>query len=205
MKSFWFIASVSAALAIGLSPAHATFIMDPNPGGEKFFNGDANKDVTSFVGTVGGQHSGPEVMVEAIGPVDTGAGFANIKPVKDGVLVSLTFTPADGNLFKDFSFRGQLVDDALGQVIVSVQDNQGGLPQDILFTGLGSNADFARIGIVAVAGSGETIQSVSLTSIFKEVKQIEFSLVPEPQTYAILGLGLALAGIALRRRHGIGS
>ena len=112
-----------------LTAARADFIIDPNPGGVKFFNGDANKDVSSFVGTVGGQHSGPMVTVDTVGNVDTGAGFSNIKPVKHGRLTSLTFTPANGNLFHDFSFRGQLESDAEGTVVVTVQDNQGHLPQ----------------------------------------------------------------------------
>jgi hypothetical protein len=181
-------------------------MIDPNPGGVMFFNGDANKNVSSFVGNVGGQHSGPEVTVDTVGSVDTGAGFSNIKPVMNGSLTMLTFTPADGNLFDDFSFRGQLESTAGGTVDVKVQDNQGGAPQTFTFTGLGANADFARIGIIAVAGSGETIQSVTLTSDFKEEKQNEFSLapgaVPEPGMVALLvGLGVPLSGFLMRRRQ----
>lgn len=196
--------AVFAAMFFALTPAHATFIVAENPGGDQFFNGDANKNVSSFTGTVGGQHSGPAVTVTTIGNVDTGAGFSNIKPVKDGSLTSLTFAPADPNLFGDFSFRGQLEGNAGGQVLLTVQDNQGGLPQQFTFTGLGSNADFARIGIIAAPGSGETIKSVTLLSLFKEEKQNEFSIaatIPEPETYAMLGLGIALLGVAARRRN----
>jgi len=197
-------AIVSGALLIGLGTAHATFLVATNPSGEMFFNGDANKNVSSFTGTVGGQHSGPEVTVTTIGNVDTGAGFSNITPVKGGSLTSLTFTPADANLFGDFSFRGQLNAGAGGTVLLTVQDNQGDAPQVIPFTGLGSNADFNRVGIVAAPGSGETIKSVTLVSDFKEEKQNEFSFaaaIPEPQTYAMLGLGLALLAVATRRRN----
>ena len=188
------VAAATAFVALATGAAHADFIIDPSPGGVMFFNGDANKDVASFVGTVGGQHSGPAVTVDTVGNVDTGAGFSTIKPVQDGSLTSLTFTPADGNLFADFSFRGQLLSDADGTVEVTVQDNQGGAPQTFTFTDLGAEADFARIGIVAVAGSEETIQSVTLTSDFKEQKQNEFSfapgVVPEPGALALLaGLG----------------
>ena len=193
-----------AAVFFVSAPAQATFIIATDPGGDQFFNGDANKDVPSFTGTVGGQHSGPEVTVTTVGNVDTGAGFSNITPVKGGSLTSLTFTPADPNLFGDFSFRGQLEANAGGQVLLTVQDNQGDLPQQFSFTGLGSNADFARIGIIAAPGSGETIKSVTLSSLFKEEKQNEFSIaaaIPEPETYAMLGLGIALVGVAVRRRN----
>jgi hypothetical protein len=203
-------AVVGAALLFGSAPTHATFIVATNPSGNQFFNGDANKNVSSFTGTVTSDVfdfdgiPGSPVTVTTVGNVDTGAGFSNIKPVKDGSLTSLTFTPADPNLFGDFSFRGQLEGNAAGQVLLIVQDNQGGLPQQFTFTGLGANADFARIGIIAAPGSGETIKSVTLSSLFKEEKQNEFSLaavIPEANTYAILGFGIALLGVAVRRRN----
>lgn len=176
----WYICLLAVGVCLGWTGSvRANFIIDPNPDGTKFYNGDALKDVSSFTGTVGGQHSGPEVTVTTIGNVDTGAGFSTIKPVKDGTLTSLTFTPADGNLFDDFSFRGQLVD--AGSVTVTVHDNQGDPAQTFVFSGLPKDADFDRIGIVAVAGSGETIKSVTLTSAgFEEQKQNEFSFAAGP-------------------------
>ena len=178
-------------------------MIDPNPGGVKFFNGDANKGVPSFVGTVGGQHSGPMVTVSTVGKVNTGAGFSNITPVKGGSLTMLTFTPEDAKLFSGFSFRGQLLSGAGGTVTVTVQDDQGDPPQTFTFTGLGKNADFARIGIIAIPGSGETIKSVTLTSDWKEEKQNEFTLAaPEPASLALLGIGgLGIAGYVCCRRR----
>ncbi len=99
--------AVSAFLGV-TSAAHATFIIDPNPGGDMFFIDVANKDVSSFSGMVGSNVSGPVVNVSTIGNVDTGSGFATIKPVMSGVLTQLTFTPVDPNMFSDFSFRGSL-------------------------------------------------------------------------------------------------
>lgn len=176
--SQWIGCLLAAGAFLGWSGSvRADFMIDPNPRGDKFYNGDAYKDVSSFTGTVGGQHSGPEVTVDTVGNVDTGAGFATIKPIKGGTLSSLTFTPADGNLFDDFSFRGQL--EAAGSVTLTVQDNQGHAAQVFTFSGLPKDADFDRIGIEAVAGSGETIKWVRLTSDgFKEEKQNEFSFAP---------------------------
>jgi len=162
---------LTAALTLSAS---ATFMIDTNPGGEKLFIDVANKDVSHFEGFVGANNpSAPHVGIDTTGNVNTGSGFANIKPVKNGSLTELIFTPENPNLFADFSFRGQLLTDASGTVNVSVTDNLGNT-QTFAFTGLGANADFARQGIISL--DGETIQSVTLTSDFKEVKQIEFSL-----------------------------
>jgi hypothetical protein len=199
LKYILSIAALSGALALSAS---ATFIVDPDPGGAKLFIDVANKNVSDFEGFVGANNSSaPHVDIHTTGNVDTGSGFATIKPIKDGSLTELIFTPEDPNLFADFSFRGQLLADAGGMVTVTVQDNQGNSPQTFTFTGLGSNADFARQGIISL--DGETIQSVTLTSDFKEVKQIEFSFsqrVPESGTTAIL-LGCGLAAIGLVGRH----
>ena len=182
------------SFALGAKADSVFFIIDPNPGGEMFFNGEANKKVSSFTGTVGGQHSGPQVMVTTLGQVDTGAGFSTIKPVKNGSLTSVTFTPADPNLFDDFSFRGQLL--AAGTVTLSVQDNQGHSPETFMFPGLPKDADFGRLGITAVAGSGETIKSLTLSSSgFKEQKQNEFSFAPG--VHAVPLPGTAWGGLAL--------
>ena len=203
MKSLKYIFSVAALSGVLASSASATFIVDTNPGGEKLFIDVANKDVSDFQGFVGANNSSaPHVGIHTTGNVDTGSGFANIKPVKNGSLTELIFTPASPDLFADFSFRGQLLRDAGGTVTVTVQDNQGNSPQTFTLTGLGSNADFARQGIISL--DGETIKSVTLMSDFKEVKQIEFSLagqrVPDSGTTAML-LGSGLAAIGLLRRY----
>ena len=200
MKRVTITAGVLALGAWGLTaePANATFIKDPSPGGIHFNIDLANKDVSTFSGKVGTD----VVNVATIGNVNTGSGYANIDPVKDGTLSSLIFTPVNPNLFGDFSFRGQLLE--AGSVKVTVTDNQGDPAQSFTFSGLPANANFDRIGIIAQAGSGETIKSVTLSSFFKEEKQNEFSVaaaIPEPETYAMLGLGIALLGVAVRRRN----
>src|SRR6266550_903001 len=204
MKSLKYFLSVAALTgALTLSASANFFIPDPVPGGQKLFIDVANKNVSDFEGFVGANNSSaPHVDIHTTGPVDTGSGFANIKPIKDGSLTELIFTPENPNLFADFSFRGQLNDAAEGTVAVTVQDSQGNPAQIFILTGLGGPNDFARQGIISL--DGETIQSVTLTSDFKEVKQIEFSLagatVPDSGTTAML-LGGALAGLALTRRY----
>jgi hypothetical protein len=201
MKAFKYIVSIAALTAALTLSASATFIVDPDPGGEKLFIDVANKNVSDFEGFVGANNSSaPHVDLHTTGNVNTGSGFANIKPVNNGSLTQLIFTPENANLFADFSFRGQLERDANGTVTVVVQDNQGDPSQSFTFTGLGANADFARQGIISL--DGETIQSITLMSDFKEVKQIEFSFaraVPDRgATVMLLGAGLSVLGIVRR-------
>ena len=204
MKSLKYFLSVAALTGALTLSASATFIVDTDPGGEKLFIDNANKDVSDFQGFVGANNSSaPHVGIHTTGNVNTGSGFANIKPIKDGSLTELIFTPEDPNLFADFSFRGQLNDAANGTVTVTVQDNQGNAAQTFTFTGLGGPNDFARQGIISL--DGETIQSITLSSDFKEVKQIEFSfagrhVVPDSGPTAML-LGAGLAAIVLVRRY----
>jgi VPDSG-CTERM motif len=201
MKSFKYLFAMTVLTAALTLSASATFMVDPDPGGEKLFIDVANKDVSDFEGFVGANNSSaPHVDIHTTGNVNTGSGFANIKPVKGGSLTVLTFTPENPDLFADFSFRGQLLTDAGGTVNVSVTDNLGNT-QTFAFTGLGANADFARQGIISL--DGETIQSVTLMSDFKEVKQIEFSLagarVPDSGSTVML-LGVALGAAEVLRR-----
>src|SRR6266576_5415791 len=130
MKSLKYIFSIAALTGSLALSANATFITGPTPGGEKLFIDDANKHVSDFQGFVGANNSSaPHVGIHTTGNVDTGSGFANIKPVKNGSLTELIFTPENPNLFADFSFRGQLNRAAEGTVTVTVQDNQGNAAQ----------------------------------------------------------------------------
>src|SRR5436190_8374679 len=198
MKSLKYLFAITVLTAALTLSASATFIVDTDPGGEKLFIDVANKNVSDFEGFVGANNSSaPHVEIHTTRNVDTGSGFATIKPIKDRSLTELVFTPENPNLFADFSFRGQLNAGANGTVTVTVQDNQGNPAQIFIFTGLGTNADFARQGIISL--DGESIASVTLTSDFKEVKQIEFSFVPDSGSTVML-LGVALGAAEVLRR-----
>ena len=202
------LAAVSLVSATNfLSPARATFVIGI-PASEDALNLNNSSDVSSFFGAV---LTSNDVGVTTIGDVNTASGDATIKPTDDTILSTLTFTPVNANEFDAFSFRGQLL--SAGSVTLTVQDNQGGLPQTFSFSGLPANTDFSRLGIEAVAGSGETIQSVQLFDSlgFKEAKQFDFGVapgfpthqppgVPEPSTWAMMLLGFASLGYAAYRR-----
>jgi PEP-CTERM motif len=211
---FRLMATVIAFVSLGTMtvPAHASFIIDPNPGGDKFFIDIANHNVSSFSGNVTTNNTGPVVGVTTSGTVDTGAGYANITP-NTGLLTDLVFTPANTALFNDFSFRGQLASDGFSGTVDVIVTDQANATWTLHFTGLdGPNTDFARIGVVSL--DGETIKTVEILTpfsatsgqeSFKEVKQIDFSYangspVPEPNSLTLLGLGLIASAFALRRR-----
>ena len=180
------VSSAVFATAVGVAlgapgAAHATFIIDLScgeskcDGGTDFKNDKANKDVSTFTGTVGG-HAGTSVTVDTIGNVDTGAGFSTITPTSGALLTSLTFTPSNDTLFTDFSFRGQL--NRLGDtssVDVSWTDSSG-ISGSLSFSGLaGPDADFKRLGFVS---TDETLASVTISTTagesFKEFKEVQF-------------------------------
>src|SRR5437016_11199148 len=94
MKSFKYLFAVTVLTSALTLSASATFIIDPDPGGEKLFIDVANKDVSDFQGFVGANNSSaPHVGIHTTGNVNTGSGFANLKPVKNGSPTELTFTP----------------------------------------------------------------------------------------------------------------
>jgi hypothetical protein len=195
------LAVMAAILTLAaLHQAQGTFVENTEFKGElKLFNDADHKAVTSFDATVGG-HSGPVVNVSTNGieTVDSGAGFANIKPVNGGTLSELIFTPADDTLFSDFSFRGQLTQ--AGTVTLTVVD-QFGTAFTFTTQSEGKDDDIPRFGVISF--DGETIQSVTLTAdTFKEFKQVEFSFgagVPDGgATVMLLGGAMTMLGLARR-------
>ena len=98
MKALKYIVSIAALTAALTLSASATFMVDPDPSGEKLFIDVANKSVSDFEGFVGANHpSAPHVDIHTTGNVNTGSGFATIKPIKDGSLTQLIFTPENSH------------------------------------------------------------------------------------------------------------
>jgi hypothetical protein len=197
----------SAVLAcLGLSPAHATFMIDSNPNGIAL-NLDKATDVGTFTGQV---FTANDVSISTNVNVDTSSGAATIKPTSSSeLLTTVTFTPSDPNLFDGFSSRGQFLATGMGALVFTVQDNQGDLPQTFKFDIDKANADLGPFGIIALAGSGETIKSISIFDVdgFKEAKQFTFDgvgvtpSVPEPATWAVVILGfMGIGSVGYRRR-----
>ncbi len=184
-------------LGVTIHEAKADFIIDLNPGGVQLHNSDAYSDVTTLDSHVG--TNGPLVTINTVENVNSGAGFATIKPIKDGILTSVTFIPADPTLFGDFSFRGQLL--SAGDVTLTVTDQNGDPPQSFTFGIAHANQDFSRIGIIS---TDETIKEVNISSAgFKEVKQIDFSYAPGvtvPEPGILILLGIAMTGVAVASR-----
>lgn len=202
-KQLLIVVALTAALTLS---AKATFIADPtcpHCGGLKGYIDVHNSDTTDFTMFAG--HNGPPgfpVAVHTNVGVDTGSGFATIKPVTGSLLTELVFTPANDLLFSDFNFRGQLLTGS--EIDVTVIDSNG-TSFTIQFTGLVHNPhDFSRIGVTSL--DGETIKSVTVDAIggsFKEFKQVQFSRAPDAvpdggATLMLLGAALGVLGVARR-------
>jgi hypothetical protein len=213
LRSAAFATAVGAALSAS-SVAHATFVIDTSCGqakcdaGTDFFIDTANHDVSTFGGTV----QGNAISVDTTGNVDTGSGFATIKPTSGATLTDLIFTPANDTLFSDFSFRGQLDPSGFNGTIDVIWTDSAGTSGTLDFTGIGGpNSDFARLGIVS--NDGETLKSVEVMTTasgsFKEFKQVQFSgtgitpSIPEASTWVMMLLGFAGLGYAGFRRAGV--
>ena len=221
-----FVTPALAMAALGLlaAPAHATFGPEtcPDngcPGDLKFFNEDANKDVTSFAGSVGAEHGGLPVTVETFVGTDTGAGYATIKPHTAGTLDDLLFTPGNPLAFDDFSFRGEVERAGFSPVITVIVtgclDVAGACVEEpaqtfTLTSDATPDKDFSRLAIAST--DGETIFSVEVKTapgaFFNEFKQVNFSLapgipppVPEPASWAMMLIGFSGVGAALRSRR----
>lgn len=207
------IALLTLALAVlGQARARADFQIYTPPESaitldEKLFlTAGTNPGATQFSGVVGNQTVGPVVDILADATTHVAAnGWGTIQNVTGGgTLTSITYTPENSNLFVDFTLRGQLP--VAGDVTITVTDN---MSQTFTFTEKKS-ADWDRIGVIAVLGSGEFIKNVVVSTDvaggFNEQKQIAFStmadhIVPEPSTMAMAGLGaLGFIGYGFRRR-----
>jgi hypothetical protein len=154
-----------------------------------------------FTGTVGST----TISYTADHFVDVASGNATVTPHSSGTPFTTLTADASSGTFTDFSTRGQLND--AGSVTMTVFDQNNHMFSHT-FTGLPANADFTAIEVIAVAGSGETIKSVEISTQstgFKEVKQMAFgtatAAVPEPGTLAMAVVPVSLLILARVRRR----
>ena len=207
MKRFVLTAAILLACA---APAYAgptgitsgclgAFCIEGEDGDEiKMFNDVANKDVPSFFGSTHGNGSKQftdDFTITTVGNVDTGSGYANIKPIKDGTLTDIKYTvnnPAPANpgakdqtpvvkAYDGFFTRGQVEGDT-GTATVELLIN-GTLKFD--FSVPANSPDFTTIGVDEPASgpgsAGTQITSVEMYLVnsgddtFKEVKQTDWS------------------------------
>jgi len=224
----WIVAAVTLVW-LGIAPAtsRADFIITlpmkggPDPNELMLYNSDAGTGVSSFTASGGQQSGGAPVLITAGTNqlMDTGAGFAAIKPAGSGLLTSVTFTPqsymgvAGNKLYSDFGTNGQLVGDGKAPetftlTVVALESN--GKTNTFIFTetiAADSNGAYPFDFEVTSNTDGETIQSVTFAAVngIKESKQTEFSLAPgvvlapEPASMTLVLSGLACFGLASLR------
>jgi opacity protein-like surface antigen len=203
---------LTTALAAGLaSPAYAAvnfvqFIGNEDGDELKMFNDIANKNADHFFGSVGANISNKDIKIDGVNVnVDTGAGYANIKPTT-GNLTSVTFTPQGKNAFDGFFTRGQLIWTGAkrdkpkdGTFTIKVNGTDTFTYTEKL------EADFASDGFdEPLGGLGALISSVTVTAgtgfAFKELKQVDWSSsgvtsgVPEPSTWVMGIIGFGMVG-----------
>ena len=183
---------------------------------------DSGKAVTSTTAEYPKANVGDNIAVTLSAAADVADGYANIKPVKNGALLtSITFTFTDpNNAVTGFLFRGQLNEHA-DPIVVTVTD-QNDVQQVFDYT-ISSKSDPSDIGDIGFsqAISGERVKIVSLFTAggWFEGKQYEVTActadscpnggfgggggggVPEPAAWAMMLLGVAGVGGLTRRRR----
>jgi hypothetical protein len=181
-------------------------IIDPNPGGSKFFIDVANKNVQLLGERRQQQRDRSDRERHHHGKRGCrGRILQHQADDNTTILSQLVFTLVDPNLLSDF-FRGQLDDP--GNVTISVTDNQGNAAQDFVFPIANAKSGLRAYWHRLAPRGDDQERSISNPS-FKEVKQIELSgqgvpvSTPEPATLALAGAGLVGLGLARRRRRAV--
>jgi hypothetical protein len=134
-------------------------------------------------------------------------GFAQIS-AQDGFINNITIT-APGYWFKDLIFSVNLSPNNNMDLSVMATDKLGGTDTFANWVAMGLGNGENRI--MVLSNGANLMQSVTINSYFgmewlggaDTLKQTEISgvtLVPEPETYAMLLAGLGLVGFAARRK-----
>jgi hypothetical protein len=164
---------------------------------------------STIIGHVGSQTGTPLVSFSSTTDVlDAANGYATIK-AQDGFLNSITIT-APGYWFEDLIFSVNLTPNSNSDLSVMATDKLGGTDAFTNWSTLGNWVN-GENRILVLSKSTNLMQSVTINSEIgfqslgglDQLKQTEISgltPVPEPETYAMLLVGLGLVGFAARRK-----
>jgi hypothetical protein len=186
------LSTLALVVFVSQSAAHADFVKaDIGVEADLALNLDKAGPISSFTGQVKVDNTTTfNVGIVTNVLVNASDGNATIKPVKDGSpLTELTFTPASGSSFTNFTFRGQLTADG-ATITVTVTDNLD-VAHSFDFLMDKANQDFTSIGVIALdQANQETIKSVVIEvtgASFKEQKLSAFGYdtVPDPTPHIV--------------------
>jgi hypothetical protein len=216
-----FLVTTALLLAFGAAPARAvtiTFCGPSTEGGSceslnetKVFLNEGHSE-TSGSGTVG--QNGPTLLFSVDSGaldsrVDTGGGFANITSANadhiadfNGIEITIP-----GFTFTDIAFDVQLnPTEANGTDTFTAQAFSGAHISDGIVTGADAPDTDKQFSLTAVGGVFDEVNLLSADG-FKEIKHIEISglqavgsPVPEPSTWALMGIGFGLMGLVGYRK-----
>ena len=201
-------AAVVLCVACASAPAAIIFTLGNNPQQDEtniLFSGGSGTTVT---GTPNGF---PGVIVDFTSTQDLFApasGQARVAGNPEGTPVTnLTISLEGGGTYGDLilnPFIGGCKDCLGGTATVTVNAKLNGVPElpSVFTYDIGNGNNFLTI----VANQGESIvsTSISVDGGFNDLRQPRISgllaQIPEPETYAMMALGLGLVGLARKRR-----
>ena len=215
-----FLITTALMLPLAASPAKATTVTFCGPDVEsgpceganeqKVFLNEGHSE-TSGSGNVGSQ-TGPTLLFTVDGGaldtrVDTGGGFANITSANADKKSFSDFNGIDitipGFTFTDIAFDVQLhPTESSGTDTFTAQAFSGAHISDGISTGSDAPDTDKQFSLTAVGGVFDEVNLLSADG-FDEIKHIEISglarvvgaAVPEPSTWAMMGLGFGLMGL----------
>ena len=216
-----FLITTALLLAFGAAPARAvtvTFCGPQTEGGsceganeQKVFLNEGHTE-TSGSGTVGNGKGAPVLLFSVdTGAfdtrVDTGGGFANITSANADSKNFAGFNGIDitipGFTFTDIAFDVQLhPTESSGTDTFTAQAFSGAHISDGISTGSDAPDTDKQFSLTAVGGVFDEVNLLSADG-FDQIKHIEISglarvvgsAVPEPSTWAMMGLGFGLMGL----------